>query len=46
MAVVTHGGFTAAARAELIVQSALSSSVRNPAAEALRDRPAQPRAVP
>ncbi|MGW0958084.1 helix-turn-helix domain-containing protein [Streptomyces gelaticus] len=29
MAVVTHGGFTAAARAELIVQSALSSSVRN-----------------
>ncbi|WSD67549.1 LysR family transcriptional regulator [Streptomyces sp. NBC_01591] len=29
MAVVTHGGFTAAARAELIVQSALSTSVRN-----------------
>ncbi|MGW1105477.1 LysR family transcriptional regulator [Streptomyces sp. NPDC002540] len=29
MAVVTHGTFTAAARAELIVQSALSTSVRN-----------------
>ncbi|MCX4733051.1 LysR family transcriptional regulator [Streptomyces sp. NBC_01363] len=29
MAVVTHGGFTAAARAEPIVQSALSTSVRN-----------------
>ncbi|OKJ71753.1 LysR family transcriptional regulator [Streptomyces sp. CB02460] len=29
MAVVTHGSFTAAARAELIVQSALSTSVRN-----------------
>ncbi len=29
MAVVTEGGFTAAARAELIVQSALSSSIRN-----------------
>lgn len=29
MAVVTEGSFTAAARAELIVQSALSSSVRN-----------------
>ncbi|WP_031088002.1 LysR family transcriptional regulator [Streptomyces sp. NRRL WC-3549] len=29
MAVLTHGGFTAAARAELIVQSALSTSVRN-----------------
>ncbi|WP_406252218.1 LysR family transcriptional regulator [Streptomyces atratus] len=29
MAVVTHGGFTAAAGAELIVQSAPSTSVRN-----------------
>lgn len=29
MAVITHGSFTAAARAELIVQSALSTSVRN-----------------
>ncbi|WP_329340992.1 LysR family transcriptional regulator [Streptomyces sp. NBC_00663] len=29
MAVVTEGGFTAAARAELIVQSALSTSIRN-----------------
>ncbi|MFD7616965.1 LysR family transcriptional regulator [Streptomyces sp. NPDC059802] len=29
MAVVTHGGFTAAARAEPIVRSALSTSVRN-----------------
>ncbi|MEU6842113.1 LysR family transcriptional regulator [Streptomyces sp. NPDC046716] len=29
VAVVTEGGFTAAARAELIVQSALSTSVRN-----------------
>nr|WP_268250368.1 LysR family transcriptional regulator [Streptomyces atratus] len=29
MAVVTHGGFTAAARAEPIVQSPLSTSVRN-----------------
>ncbi|MFJ7495314.1 LysR family transcriptional regulator [Streptomyces sp. NPDC097727] len=29
MAVVTHGGFTAAARAELIVRSAPSTSVRN-----------------
>ncbi len=29
MAVVTEGGFTAAARAELIVQSALSASIRN-----------------
>lgn len=29
VAVITHGSFTAAARAELIVQSALSTSVRN-----------------
>jgi DNA-binding transcriptional LysR family regulator len=29
MAVVTEGGFTAAARAELIAQSALSTSIRN-----------------
>lgn len=29
MAVVDEGGFTAAARAELIVQSALSASIRN-----------------
>ncbi|MFJ8922608.1 LysR family transcriptional regulator [Streptomyces sp. NPDC102415] len=29
MAVLTHGSFTAAARAELIVQSALSTSVKN-----------------
>lgn len=29
MAVVSHGSFTAAARAELIVQSALSTSVKN-----------------
>ncbi|MFE7397217.1 LysR family transcriptional regulator [Streptomyces sp. NPDC057557] len=29
LAVVTHGGFTAAARAELIVRAALSTSVRN-----------------
>ncbi|QKV99610.1 LysR family transcriptional regulator [Streptomyces sp. NA02536] len=29
MAVVTEGGFTAAARSELIVQSALSTSIRN-----------------
>ncbi|WP_399126448.1 LysR family transcriptional regulator [Streptomyces sp. ITFR-6] len=29
MAVITHGSFTAAARAELIVRSALSTSVRN-----------------
>ncbi|XNR93028.1 LysR family transcriptional regulator [Streptomyces sp. R-74717] len=29
MAVATHGSSTAAARAELIVQSALSTSVRN-----------------
>ncbi|MCX4773587.1 MULTISPECIES: LysR family transcriptional regulator [unclassified Streptomyces] len=29
LAVITHGSFTAAARAELIVQSALSTSVRN-----------------
>jgi len=29
MAVVTEGGFTAAARTELIVQSALSTSIRN-----------------